>query len=257
MQKQLPKYTADYFFEKRNKYALLIPTLNEGERIQTQLRKIKALAVDKSADIFILDSDSTDNSLENNMLQECSVRAKINVFEGKQGSAFRAGINEIFEQNYEGIITVDGNNKDSMQSVFEFVQKLEDGYDFVQGSRFMSGGKHENTPFIRLLAMKLILIPTINILSHSKYTEIASAFRAYSVKLLKDADILRDCFVSYEFLWYMSVFAAKNNYKVTEIPTERSYPKTGKIPTKISLKGCFDILFQLYFLSQGKYDRKN
>lgn len=257
MHKQLPKYTAEYFFEKKNKYALLIPTLNEGERIQAQLKKINSLSLENIVDIFILDSNSTDKSLEKTFLQECSVRAKINISEGRQGSAFRAGINEILEQNYDGIITVDGNNKDSMHSVCDFIEKLEDGFDFVQGSRFMQGGKHKNTPLIRLWAMKLILIPTINKLSNYNYTEIASAFRAYSSKLLKDADVLRDCFISYEFLWYMSVFSAKNNYKITEIPTERYYPKAKKTPTKISLKDCFNILFQLYCLAKGKYDKKD
>lgn len=255
MEQQLPKYNSEYFFEKKNKYALLIPTLNEGERIQTQLKKIKSLFVENIADIFILDSSSTDKSLEPDFLRECLVRAKITIFEGRQGSAFRAGINEILNQDYEGIITVDGNNKDSMHSISEFVKKLEEGYDFVQGSRFMEGAKHENTPFIRLLAMKLILIPFVNILSKYHYTEIASAFRAYSKKLLVKADILRDCFVSYEFLWYMSVFAAKNNFKITEIPTERCYPKNGKIPTKISLKGCFGIIMQLINLACGKYNK--
>ncbi len=118
MERQLPKYNSEYFFEKKNKYALLIPTLNEGERIQSQLRKIKSLSLENTVDIFILDSNSTDKSLEKDFLQECSVRAKIVVFEGKQGSAFRAGINEVLNENYDGIITVDGNNKDSMQSIF-------------------------------------------------------------------------------------------------------------------------------------------
>lgn len=255
MKQQLPKYDSEYFFDKKNKYALLIPTLNEGERIQTQLKKIKSLSLENTVDVFILDSNSTDKSLEVDFLKECSVRAKITVFEGKQGSAFRAGINEVFNQNYDGIITVDGNNKDSMQSIIDFAKKLDEGYDFVQGSRFAKGAKHENTPLIRLLAMKLILIPWVSILANFRYTEVASAFRAYSKNLLIDADILRDCFVSYEFLWYMSVFAPKNNYKVTEIPTERCYPKTKKIPTKISTRGCFDIILQLFYLTIGKYNK--
>lgn len=255
MERQLPKYSSEYFFDKKNKYALLIPTLNEGERIQSQLKKIKALSLDNTVDIFILDSNSTDKSLEFDFLKECSVRAKITIFEGKQGSAFRAGINEVLNQNYDGIITVDGNNKDSMGSIFEFVKKLDEGYDFVQGSRFMKGARHENTPFIRLLAMKLLLIPLVSNLANYRYTEVASAFRAYSKNLLTEADVLRDCFVSYEFLWYMSVFAPKNHYKVTEIPTERCYPKTGKIPTKISTKGCFEIILQLLYLAMGKYNK--
>ena len=67
MERQLPKYNSEYFFEKKNKYALLIPTLNEGERIQSQLRKIKSLSLENTVDIFILDSNSTDKSLEKDL----------------------------------------------------------------------------------------------------------------------------------------------------------------------------------------------
>ncbi len=255
MTKQLPKYSSKYLFDKKNKYALLIPTLNEGTRIQTQLNSIKELGLSEKIDIFILDSNSTDGSLSDEVLAKNHVRALISVFEGKQGSAFRAGINEILEQGYEAIITVDGNNKDDMSSIPAFMDKLDYGYDFIQGSRFMKGGKHEHTPLIRLMAMKMILIPWVNMLSGYKYTEVASAFRGYSSKLLRDEkiDILRDCFVSYEFLWHMSVEAPKNNFKVTEIPTKRCYPKTGKLVTKISSAGCADIILQLIKLTLGKY----
>lgn len=255
MNRQLPKYDIIKYFEKRNKYALLIPTLNEGERIQTQLKKLKEINAVTAVDIYILDSDSSDGSLNDDFLKETGVCAKTIVYEGKQGSAFRAGINEVLNAGYEGVITVDGNNKDSMESVYDFIKELDNGYDFVQGSRFMKGGKHENTPFIRFAAMKLILIPWVSLLSGYMYTEVASAFRAYSVKLLSDEkiNIFRDCFVSYEFLWHMSVEAPRRKYKVKEIPTKRCYPPTGKIPTKIKASGCADIILQLIKLTLGQY----
>jgi dolichol-phosphate mannosyltransferase len=173
--------------------------------------------------------------------------------EGKQGSAFRAGINEALQEGYEGIITVDGNNKDNMSAIINFIEKLEDGYDFIQGSRYIQGGKHENTPLIRILATKYILTPWINILAKYKYTETSSAFRGYSKKILTSANLFRKCFVSYEFLWYMSVFAAKNNFKIIEIPTERIYPK-GIKATKINVLGYFQIIFQLICLTFKKYN---
>ena len=123
----------------------------------------------------------------------------------------------------------------------------------------MKCGKHDNTPLIRYLAMKMILIPWVSLLAGFKYTEVASAFRAYSLKLLMDEkiNILRDCFVSYEFLWYMSVKAPRNAYKVKEIPTRRCYLSTGKLVTKISSLGCADIIFQLIKLTFGKYNVKS
>jgi len=256
MQRELPRYEQKYFFDKKNKYALLIPTINEGQRIQTELKRINDSRFSDKLDIFILDSQSKDGSLEDDFLLSKNVRAILTVFEGRQGSAFRAGINEALNQGYEGIITIDGNNKDNVEALDNFIQKLEDGYDFIQGSRFMPEGKHENTPIIRFLAMKLILIPWINLLSGYKYSEVSSAFRGYSSRLLSDEsiNIFRDCFVSYEFLWYLSVQAPKKGYKIKEIPTTRIYPKQGKLVTKISTLGYLDIILQLIKLTTGKYN---
>ncbi len=253
---QLPKYEIKMYSEKANRYALLIPTLNEGKRIQKQLNYLFDSGLANIIDIFILDSLSQDGSVNDDFLQKNNVKAKITIFEGKQGSAFRAGFYEALNRGYSGIVTVDGNYKDSMDSIKDFISSLDEGYDFIQGSRFISGGYHENTPIIRLLAMKIILIPFINFLSKYHYSEVASAFRGYSAKMLNSGkiNIFRDCFISYEFLWYMSVQAPINSFKVTEIPTKRCYPSSGKIPTKIKLSGCFDIIRQLIFLAAGKYN---
>ena len=259
MKRQLPKYEQKYFFDKKNKYALLIPTLNEGKRIQNELMQIKENGFSEKLDIFILDSQSTDGSLSEECLLKANVRAILNILEGRQGSAFRAGINEVLNQGYEGIITIDGNNKDNVEALEKYIKTLDEGFDFIQGSRFMLGAKHENTPLIRVLAMKLILIPWVNFLSGYKYSEVASAFRGYSSKLLSDEtiNIFRDCFISYEFLWYLSVQAPKKGYKVKEIPTERCYPKQGKLVTKITTFGCLDIILQLIKLTVGKYNIKD
>ena len=66
------------------------------------------------------------------------------------------------ERGYRGIITIDGNNKDSIEDVPRFVEKLEAGYDLIQGSRFVKGGRAVNTPFIRTVSVRLIHAPVIS-----------------------------------------------------------------------------------------------
>jgi len=251
-------YDYKEFFEKRTKYALLIPTLNEGNYIKTELIRMKAADIFNKIDVFILDSDSEDGSVDEDFLKEIGIKAKLYIHEGKQGTAFRAGIEKAFEQNYEGIITVDGNNKDSIEDIPKFIEALDNGFDFIQGSRFKKGGEHKNTPLIRHLASKLILIPWVSILAGYRYTEVASAFRGMSKKLLFDnkINILRDCFVGYEFLWFISMAAPKYKFKVMEIPTKRNYPKSKELPTKITTAGCFNIILQLINLTLGKYNVK-
>lgn len=244
------------FFKKRTKYALLIPTLNEGNYIKAQLTRMKIANIYNIIDVFILDSDSKDNSVNEDFLQDIGVRAKLYIHEGKQGTAFRAGIETVFNQGYEGIITVDGNNKDSIEDIQKFINALDEGYDFIQGSRFKKGGEYKNTPIIRYLASKLILIPWVSLLAKYQYTEVASAFRGMSKNMLldKNVQILRDCFVGYELLWYISMIAPKLKFKVLEIPTKRNYPNTKEVPTKINTAGCFKIILQLVYLTLGKYN---
>ena len=149
------------------------------------------------------------------------------------------------QRGYEGIITIDGNNKDSIEDVPKFIEKLEQGYDFVQGSRFIKGGKAINTPIIRLLSVKFIHAPIISITAKRKYTDTTNAFRAYSKRYLEHPEVkpFRDIFITYELLAYLSVRADQLGLKTCEIPVRREYPTKGKTPTKISFfKGNFELL---------------
>ena len=155
------------------------------------------------------------------------------------------GIFWALERGYEGIITIDGNNKDSIEDVPSFIKKLNDGYDLIQGSRFIKGGRAVNTPLIRLLSVKLIHAPVISLTANQRFKDTTNAYRAYSARYLRDERVqpLRDVFVTYELLAYLSVRATQLGYKACEIPVTRAYPKTGKTPTKISFfKGNSDLM---------------
>jgi len=70
--------------------------------------------------------------------------------------------------------------------IFEFVKALDEGYDLLQGSRYIEGGVAINTPKSREVAIKLIHVPIINMLSGFKYTDTTNGFRAHSIKVFKD-----------------------------------------------------------------------
>ena len=138
-----------------------------------------------------------------------------------------------------------------------FIKCLNRGYDFVQGSRFVKGGKAINTPFIRYVSVRLIHAPVISVIAGFRFTDTTNAFRAYSKKYLTDPRVqpLRDIFMGYELLAYLSVKASKIGLKVCEIPVRRAYPRKGKTPTKISfLRGNLELLKILFRLSRGEYD---
>lgn len=258
MERQIPYYEYKEYFEKRNDYALLIPTWNEGERIRTELNRLKVKNIPKAIDIFILDAGSSDGSLEENFLKEIGIRAILTIKEKGQANAYKSGFSKVSDEKYKGVVTVDGNNKDSVEQVMDFVYLLNI-YDFVQGSRFIGGGNHENTPISRVLAMKLFSNPLLTLSSGFKYTETMSAFRGFSMRIIDDErlNIFREVFQSWELQWYMANMIPKLGYKVIEIPQSRIYPKKGKIPTKIKFIGNIRIVFQLIKVALGFYNVKN
>lgn len=254
----VPDFTQTEYHPKRTKYCVCIPIINEGERIVAELKRAQEHSIDKMADIIILDGGSTDGST--NKMKELGVNTLlVKKGAGKQGAQFRMGFYFCKERGYDGIITIDGNNKDSIEDIPKFIEKLENGYDLIQGSRFAKGGKGINTPLVRLISLRLLHAPIISLTAGQWFTDTTNAFRGYSMRYLLDGrvDIFREVFDTYELLAYLSVRATQLGYKACEVPVTRAYPKKGKTPTKISFfKGNYNLLKILFANLFGAYRPK-
>ncbi len=241
---------------KRNAFALVIPVINEGERIRGQLRSIDTAAA--GVDIVIADGGSTDGSLAPDFLAEAGVRAVLtNAGRGGLSAQLRLAYAWCLDQGYEGIVTADGNGKDDMAAIPRFVERLREGYDLVQGSRYLPGGAAVNTPLDRHLAGRLIHAPLISLAAGKWYTDTTNGFRAYSRRLLQDPriDLFRDVFERYSLLFYMSVRAPRLGYRIAEIPVSRTYPRRGATPTKIGgWRGKLAMLGELTAVVAGRFN---
>ncbi len=254
----IPDFTCDELSPRATKYCLLIPIINEHGRIEAELEKAKTFGIDWACDIVICDGGSTDGSTDMDMLRKFGVNTfLVKTGPGKQGAQLRMGFWWALQRGYEGFVTIDGNNKDSIEDTLKFLEKLEEGYDFVQGSRFIKGGKAVRTPLSRYLAVKLLHAPLISITAKHHFTDTTNAFRAYSRRYLEDqrVQIFRDIFNSYELLAYLSVRASQLGMKVCEIPVTRTYPLGEIMPTKIvGFKGNLLLLKILLNNLLGKYN---
>lgn len=255
---QIPKFEAAELALKKKRYCVLIPVINEGERIRKQLTAMAPYA--EMVDIIITDGGSTDNSLDLDFLRSVHVRTLLTKKDqGKLGAQLRIGYAYALRQGYEGIITVDGNNKDGVDAIPRFIAELDGGYDMIQGSRYVKGGLAINTPVVRDLAIRLVHAPIISIAARFRYTDTTNGFRAYSRGYLLDLQVqpFRDIFNLYELLAYLSVKAPRLGYKTKEIPVKRVYPSDGIVPTKIShFRGNLILLKTLVNLFTGAYNPK-
>ena len=253
----VPKFVCTEYAPKTKDYVVLIPIINEGERIKRELERAKKHKVSSYADIVICDGGSTDGCTEERVLKNLEVNTLlVKQDAGKQGAQLRMGIWWALQRGYQGIITIDGNDKDSIEDVPHFIEKLKEGYDFIQGSRFIKGGKAINTPWIRNVSVRLIHAPVISLTAGQHFTDTTNAYRAYSARYLSDERVkpLRDIFMTYELLAYLSVRATQLGFKACEIPVTRAYPKEGKTPTKISFfKGNSELMKILFMNLFGRY----
>ena len=214
-----------------NKYAVVIPVINEGERIKKELLQIKEYT--KMIDVIVVDGGSTDSSLEPSLIKRTNVKKVIKSPLG-QSTQYQLGFSWALKHGYKGIITIDGNNKDDVSKIPNFIESLDEGYDYVQGSRFIKGGRHVNTPKERIFFNRFIISPLLSIASGYWYTDTPNAFRAYSKKYLLHPKVkpFRKIFKRYDLLFYLTTRANRLQLKTKEIPVIRSYPKD-HVPTKI------------------------
>ena len=255
---QLPKFQIYQFRKKQTKYCICIPVLNEADRIKNQLKKM--LPYSKMADIIIIDGGSNDGSIDKKLLKEYGVSCLIIVQNPRgQGTQLRIGFFYALSEGYEGIIQIDGNNKDGVEAIPKFIKALENGFHYLQGSRFIKGGKAINTPLLRFFAIRFFAAPVLSIGSKFWYTDVTNGFRGYSKKYLLHPLVqpFRNCFVRYELNMYLTIKANQLGLKTKEIPVRRLYPK-GTVTTKISFfKGNLNFLLTIIKTVFGYYNPKD
>jgi len=247
---EVPTYDVHEFSPKKTRYCVCIPIINEGERIKNQLAEMQCQGISDMADILILDGGSKDGSTDHDLLKNLGVNTLlVKTGPGKLSAQLRMGYAYALQRGYDGIVTIDGNGKDGFEAIPNFVRELEAGYDLVQGSRYVPGGKAINTPLSRSLAIKFIHAPISSLASGFHYTDTTNGFRGYSRKFLLDARVqpFRDVFGTYELIAYLSIRAPRLGFKTTEIPVTRQYPSSGKIPTKISHVSGNLLVFRILF----------
>lgn len=253
---QVPSFHVLELFEKRSRILVCVPVINEGQRIRRQLDKMRAICAE--LDVVIADGCSTDDSLAEDVMRAKGVRGVLTkTGPGKLSAQMRMAMAWGIEQGYEGFVFIDGNDKDDSSAIPVFARDLLDGWDHIQGSRYIPGGKAINTPFSRHWGVKLLHSPLISAAARFHYTDTTNGFRGYSTRFLLDPRVqpFRDVFSAYELHYYLAIRAARLRFRVKESPVTREYPVGEKTPTKISpLRGNLRVLRTLFHAVFLGYD---
>lgn len=254
--RQVPAFTAAEFAPRTADYCVCVFVINENGKLHKQLAGMRDHT--GNVDIVIADGGSTDGSTEHGKLQSLGVNTLLTkTGPGKLGAQMRMAFGWALDRGYRGVVTMDGNGKDGPDGIPHIVQKLEVGFDHVQGSRFVPGGVSENLPLSRWLGVKLLHAPLISLAARLRYTDTTNGFRGYSRRFLEDPRVaaFRDVFGGYELHYYLAIRAARLGFGVCEVPVSRRYPAHGPTPTKISpVRGNLRVLRCLFAACWGSYN---
>jgi dolichol-phosphate mannosyltransferase len=106
---------------------------------------------------------------------------------------------------------------------------LNDKADYVQGSRYLPGGRRDHTPFFRLIMVKVYSL-FVSLITWHWCTDALEGVRAYKLSIFDDANIniWQDWLDTYEYETYVHYKVLTSNYRVMEVPISKIYPHDKK-----------------------------
>lgn len=189
-----------------------MPAYNEGRYIGTMVLNTRQY-VDE---VIVIDDGSTDNTAEIAGLAGAEVvRHEQN---RGYGAAIQSIIAEARKRDPDILVILDADTQHNPQEIPNIIKPIQDGNDFVIGSREKQGSK---IPFYRRVGQKVIL-RSISVLSKKKLTDSECGFRAFSRKAISTLELKENGMaVSAETV----AEAARRDLKVAEVPVSVTYRK--------------------------------
>ena len=228
----------------------LIPAFNESRKIGKVVSKIPRSLVEE---IVVIDDGSSDGTAE-----EAKGKGAHVIRHPKTlgvGVALRNGIEYARERGAEVAVILAGNDKDHPPEISKLLQAIfEEGFDFVQGSRYLNGGLYGKMPFYRILATRYVHPLLFSLITGKRITDSTNGFRAFRLALFKDERlrIQQDWLDRYELEPYLYYKAIRLGYRVKEVPVTKVYPPKALGYTKMKpITGWWSILKPIVYLGLG------
>jgi glycosyltransferase involved in cell wall biosynthesis len=187
--------------------SLVIPVRNEARNIGWVLEQM----VDEVTEIILVDGESTDVTLVTARRCRPDVRVVPQQGEGK-GSALRTGF---LAASGDIIVMMDADGSMSPSEIPHYVHFLANGYDFVKGSRFISGGGSLDITWFRQLGNRFLLT-VFNSLYHGHLTDLNYGFCAFDRRYLEHLHLSA---TGFEIEAEMTVRAMHAGLRIAEVPS--------------------------------------
>jgi hypothetical protein len=191
----------------RHTVSLVVPAHNEARNIPWVFEQIPR-CVDE---VILVDGDSSDATLR--MASQClpAVRAVRQTGPGK-GNALRTGFHAA---TGEYVVMMDADGSMSPGEIPHYLHFLDNGFDFVKGSRFMAGGGSLDLTRIRSLGNRALLA-VVNRLYDARLTDLCYGYCAFRRSFLDELDLTS---TGFEIEAEMIAHALRSGLRIAEVPS--------------------------------------
>ncbi len=209
--------------------AMIFPLFNERHAIAGLVQRVPSVI----AETIVVDDGSDDGGPD--LARAAGARVITQERRRGVGAAIRTGIEAARANGHSVVVVLAANGKDDPAEAPRLLDKLREGYDYVQGSRFLrEGGASVHLPRGRGVMIRGYSF-LFRVLSGFAATDITNGFRAYRLSVLDDPRIRIDqpWLDRYELEYYLQWKAITLGYRVVEVGVSKTYPKGGGNYSKI------------------------
>ncbi len=234
---------------------VVLPTYNEEGNIEKVIEGVFAVVSEnKNWDVHILVVESTSTDRTDEIVTGLQKKhAKLHLLRTKKeglGKAYVQGFAHALDELKAYLIfEMDADLSHNPKDIPHFLKKIEEGNDFVIGSRYIKGGSIPedwgiHRKIFSSLGNVIIRFGFMNL----KITEWTNGFRAIKAWVIKDALSHIENYPGYVFQIALLDNAIKNNARIVEIPIKFREREAGA--SKINFgQYIFNILSYIFFHS--------
>jgi dolichol-phosphate mannosyltransferase len=207
----------------------IIPVYHDIDRVSQVLSKFKEKVVDE---ICVIMDDASQKDADKMLTLPVPVPVHLIRNDERKGIgyAIRQGIEYALENDFCIAVVLAGNNKDDPREISRLLEPIiKEECDYVQGSRFLTGGKRVKNPFLRGIFSRFY--PFLwTLLTNVRCSDVTNGFRAYRLKIFEDPriNIWQRWLDDYELEYYIHYKVLTLGFKTVEVPVSKIYSHRNK-----------------------------